>query len=248
MYEVLDVDLGFKYQDLKVFIPVVGGLMGFIIFWFTWMSDSFRTKIISKYGEDRGLANVVIYSKILGGISMGVLPTIAYLIAFPDTSLGELGIGITSNTFFATAVWTIGLGGLMVFLVWNNARKPENLEFYPQIRSRNWTKKMMQGNLLGWTIYLLGYETLFRGVLFFPLVEEFGLWPAIAVNIAIYSATHIPKGLKETIGAIPLSIALCLICVQTGNIWVAVIVHIAMAFTNTLTAFKRHPDMNYVKS
>jgi membrane protease YdiL (CAAX protease family) len=94
---------------------------------------------------------------------------------------------------------------------------------------------------------LFGYEFLFRGVLLFPLVEAIGLWPAIAVNIAIYSATHIPKGLTETIGAIPLAIVLCLIGVQTGNIWVAVFVHIAMAWTNTLITFKKHPDMHFVK-
>lgn len=82
-------------------------------------------------------------------------------------------------------------------------------------------------------------------MLLFPLVEVIGLWPAIAVNIAIYSGTHISKGSKETLGAIPFCIALCLICVQTGNIWVAVIVHIVMAYTNTITAFKSHPDMKF---
>ena len=247
-YEVLDVDLGFKYQDLKVFIPVVGGVLGFIIFWFISKSEKFHKMMIDKFGQDRGLANIIIYSKIIGGISMGVLPAVAYFIAFPETSLDDLGFGLSSKTLFATVVWTLGLGGLMVFLVGNNARKPKTLELYPQIRSKNWTKKIMAGNLLGWTSYLFGYEFLFRGVLLFPLVEAIGLWPAIAVNIAIYSATHIPKGLTETIGAIPLAIVLCLIGVQTGNIWVAVFVHVAMAWTNTLITFKKHPEMHFVKT
>ena len=64
-------------------------------------------------------------------------------------------------------------------------------------------------NLLGWAIYLFGYEFLFRGILLFPLAETVGVWPAIAVNIALYSATHIPKGLDETLGAIPLGLVLC---------------------------------------
>jgi membrane protease YdiL (CAAX protease family) len=248
MYEVLDVDLGFNYQDLKVFIPVVGGLLGFVIYWFTWKSEKFQNRMIAHFGEERGLANIIIYTKIFGGFSMGVLPAVAYMIAFPETTLVDLGIGLSSKTLFATTAWTLGLGALMTFLIWNNARKPENLEFYPQIRSKKWTKKMMQGNLVSWICYLLGYEFLFRGVLLFPLVEEIGLWPAIAVNIAIYSATHIPKGFNETIGAIPLAIVLCLICVQTGNFWVAALVHVAMAYTNTLTSFKRHPEMNYIKT
>ena len=80
------------------------------------------------------------------------------------------------------------------------------------------------------------------------LYETIGLWPAIAVNIALYSGTHIPKGQQETVGAIPLCIALCLISVQTGNMWTAAIIHIAMSYTNTLTTFKRHPEMKYVEA
>lgn len=246
MYEVLDIDYKFRYEDLRVFIPIVGGLLGFVIFWFTWMSEKFQSKMIEKFGDNRGQANIIIYTKILGGFTMGVLPAAVFIIAFPETTLSDLGFGIQTKTLFATFIWTLGLGSLMVFLAWKNARNPETWNHYPQIRSRKWTKKMMQGNLLGWTLYLLGYEFLFRGVLFFPLINQIGLWPTIAVNIAIYSATHIPKGLKETVGAIPLCIVLCLVCVHTGNIWVAVFVHIAMAFTNTLTAFNYHPEMEYV--
>jgi len=248
MYEVLDTDLGFKYQDLKIFIPAVGGILTFVTFWFTWQSEKFQSKMLSKFGEDIGRANIIIYTKILGGLLMGVLPAAAYFIAFPKTTFSDLGFSLSSYTMFATLVWTVGLGCLMGVLVWNNARKPISLQHYPQIRSRNWTRKMMAGNLLGWTVYLTGYEFLFRGVLLFPLVEEMGLWPAIAVNIVLYSGTHIPKGLKETLGAIPLAIVLCLICVQTGNIWVAVLVHLIMAYTNTLTSFGRNPEMKFINT
>lgn len=248
MNDFLNVDLSFNYQDLRVFIPVVGALIGFMIFWFAWQSDKLKQKLIDKYGEDKGLANLVIYTKILGGFSMGVLPAVAYLIAFPETTLSELGLGLHQETLLTTALWTLGLGALMVFLMANNAKKPENLVHYPQIRAKVWDRKMFRGNLAGWAIYLFGYEFLFRGVLLFPLVEAIGLWPAIAVNIGLYSATHIPKGLTEAIGAIPLSIVLCLLSVSTGSIWIAVIVHIAMAWTNTTIALKHHPEMQYIKN
>lgn len=248
MNDFLNVDLSFNYQDLKVFIPVVGALIGFMIFWFAWKSDKLKQKLIDKYGEDRGLANLVIYTKILGGFSMGVLPAVAYLIAFPETTLSQLGLGLHQETLLTTALWMLGLGALMVFLMANNAKKPKNLVHYPQIRAKVWDSKMFRGNLAGWATYLFGYEFLFRGVLLFPLVEAIGLWPAIAVNIGMYSATHIPKGLNEAIGAIPLSIVLCLLSVYTGSIWIAVVVHIAMAWTNTTVALKHHPEMQYIKN
>ncbi len=107
--------------------------------------------------------------------------------------------------------------------------------------------KMVRGNLAVWAVYLLGYEFLFRGVLLFPLVVEIGLWPAIAVNIALYKGTHIPYGLKITLGSIPLSIVLCLLSVQTGTIWIAFFVHTTIAWTNSLTALKHNPEMKIVK-
>ena len=61
------------------------------------------------------------------------------------------------------------------------------------------------------------------------------------IGWAFYSATHIPKGLDETIGAIPLGAVLCLLTYASGTIWIAVIVHIAMAWANCLTALKPSP-------
>lgn len=246
MNDVLNIDLTFNYQDLRIIIPTVGGLLGFIIYWFTWRSEHFQHYMLSKYGEDIGRANIVIFTKIFGGFTMGILPVTAYMIAFPATTFAELGFNLNPNTSIITLVWIVGLGGVMMFLVWKNARKPESLKYYPQIRAKNWTKSTMVMNIIAWVIYLLGYELLFRGILLFPLVEKIGLWPAIAINLVLYSGTHLTKGLKETVGSIPLCIIFCLVSVQVGNFWVAASVHIIMALTNELTSFKHHPDMKYI--
>lgn len=141
----------------------------------------------------------------------------------------------------------MGLSALVVPLAAFSAKKPKNLSNYPQIRAKIWDVKTFRLNLLGWAIYLFGYELLFRGVLLFPLVEAYGVWLAIAVNVALYSATHIPKGLDETIGAAILGFILCLFTLMAGNIWIAFIVHVAMAWTNSLTALKHHPEIYYIQ-
>lgn len=247
-YQVLDVNLSFPYEDLRVFIPVTGTLISFIIFWFSWQSDRLRRWLVARNGEDLGSAKRIIYTKIMGGVVMTFLPAAAYWIAFPETRPAEFGWGLPQETLVATAVWTLGLGALMIFLIGSNAKKPANLQYYPQIRARKWTRSMVRANLLGWTVYLVGYEALFRGVLLFPLVDQIGLWPAIAINIGLYSGTHIPKGLKETLGAIPLCVVLCLLSVQTGSIWIAALVHVAMAWTNETVALRHHPDMEVIKT
>jgi hypothetical protein len=34
---------------------------------------------------------------------------------------------------------------------------------------------------------------------------------------------------------------------MAGNIWIAFLVHVAMAWTNSLTALKHHPEIHYSK-
>jgi len=242
----MEIDLQIHHQDLKVFIPIVVGLISFIIFWFTHKSKKIKFLFLEKYGTDLGSAKFIIFTKHLGGFSMGILPALVYFIAFPETTLAQLGLALPKNTILMTIFYSLGLIAFVIPTAVFNAKKEKNLKNYPQIRAKVWNKKILGGHLFSWATYLFGYELLFRGVLFFPLVEAIGLWPAIAVNIGMYSATHIAKGIQETIGAFVISIIFCLLTIQTGTIWIAFFVHLAMAWTNALTALKYHPEMEYV--
>ena len=237
-----------RQQDLKVFIPVVVGLLGFIIFWFAQQSESLKQKFRNRYSREKGEANFILFTRYLGGFSMGVLPALFYLVFVPGASFAELGFVLRKNDVLPVILCSLGIISVIVPLIYVNAKKPKNLLVYPQIRAGDWNRKLVGNNFLSWAVYLLGYELLFRGVLLFPLVAVMGLWPAIAVNIGLYSATHIPKGLTETIGAIPLSIVLCLLCIHTGNLWPAFLVHVAIAWTNTWVSFKNNPAMRMTRT
>ena len=178
---------------------------------------------------------------------MGIFPTIICLIFLPEITIADLGLTLIYETSLFSLFWIFVLSAIIVPLTYLSAQKPKNLANYPQIRAKVWSKKMLFINALGWFLYLFGYEFLFRGVLLIPLIEPLGMWPAIAINIALYSATHIPKGLDETIGAIPLGFALCLLTISSGTIWVAFIVHVVIAWTNSFTALKFHPEMQLKK-
>ncbi|GAB2775262.1 CPBP family intramembrane glutamic endopeptidase [Salinimicrobium soli] len=242
------MDLSFKAEDLQVFIPVVIGLLSFLIFWFAQQSNGLRKRFILKYGEEKGSARFILYTRYLGGITMGLLPAAVYLILLPSSNLEDLGLLLKSSAAVPVAVFAFGMILILFPLVYMNAKKPKNLLVYPQIRSSEWDRKLVGNNLLSWAVYLLGYEMLFRGVLLFPLVAAFGVWPAIAINIGLYSATHIPKGSTETFGAFPFSVVLCLICLYTGNFWVAFIAHLTMAWTNAWFSLKHNPQMKIIKT
>lgn len=241
------IDWTWTDLDLRISLPLLLTLVFFSIYWFTSKSEKIKKRFYDKYDHDQASLKHIFFTKYFGFISMGILPTILCLVFLPKLTLADLGLTFIYKTAQFSIFWISGLSILIIPLVYFSAKKPKNLVNYPQIRAKVWTKKMIFINALGWFLYLFGYEFLFRGVLLIPLIEPLGMWPAIAINIALYSATHIPKGLDETVGAIPLGFVLCLLTISSGTIWIAFIVHVVMAWTNTFTALKFHPEMNLKK-
>ena len=241
------IDWTWTDLDLRISLPLLLTLAFFSIYWFTSKSEKIKKRFYDKYDHDQASLKHIFFTKYFGFISMGILPAIFCLVFLSKLTLADLGLTFIYKTAQFSIFWILGLSVLIIPLVYFSAKKPKNLLNYPQIRAKVWTKKMIFINALGWFLYLFGYEFLFRGVLLIPLIEPLGMWPAIAINIALYSATHIPKGLDETVGAIPLGFVLCLLTISSGTIWIAFIVHVVMAWTNTFTALKFHPEMNLKK-
>ncbi|MDR2542473.1 MAG: CPBP family intramembrane metalloprotease [Treponema sp.] len=245
MYNYFEMNLEWTPLNMQVVVPILCALVFFVAYWFAAKSESIKSSFYKKYDFDKASANHIFFTKCAGFFLMGVLPTIICLLLIDGLTLAGIGLTFYTETAFFTLVWTVGLCILVIPIASFSARKPKNLINYPQIRAKTWTRSIYYKNLIGWALYLFGYELLFRGVLFMPLIGPLGIWPAVAINVALYSATHIPKGLDETIGAIPLGAVLCLLTAASGTIWIAVIVHIAMAWTNCLTALKHHPEIHY---
>ncbi len=240
------IDLSWQSGDLNSFYPILIATIGFIVYWFMAQSPKIKAKFYESNDLDNASIKHILFTKYMGLLWMGIIPLILSLLILPQYGLADYGLTFIPETTLTSLAWIIGLGILIVPIASISAKKPKNLENYPQIRAKAWGTTLKVKNALGWTIYLFGYEILFRGILLFPLVTEFGVWQAIAVNVALYSATHIPKGLDETIGAIPLGIVLSLLTLQTGTIWIAFLVHVTMALTNSFTALKHHPEMKSI--
>jgi len=247
MIHSLAIDFSWREGDMVTFLPIILSIIVFVVFWFTSKSDKIKAWFYKNYEFDRASINHITFNRMVGFVAMGVIPAVFCLIFLPGYSLADYGLTFKPETTLYTIIWTFVLAILVIPLAYVSAKKPKNLINYPQIRARIWTGRTVIINALGWALYLFGYEFLFRGILLFPLVAHLGVWTAIAINVALYSATHIPKGLEETIGAMPLGLVLCLLTLASGTIWIAFFVHVAMAWTNSFTALKFHPDMQYRK-
>lgn len=231
--------------DLYISLPIVISIVVFVIYWFTSQSNQIRNWYFNKYESDKASVYHNIFIWLLGFVILGLIPALVCLILLTDYSLADYGISFKPATTLFTFGWTAALSSVIVPLCFISARKPKNQINYPHIRARNWSINTFLINALGLALYLFGYEILFRGILLFPLANNLGVWPAIAINTAMYTATHIPKGLEESVGAFLLGLVLCILTLISGTIWIAVLVHIILSWSNSFAALKFHPQMTF---
>jgi membrane protease YdiL (CAAX protease family) len=190
-------------------------------------------------------ASPILIQRFLGLLLFGLIPMI---VAARTFRLPLEGYGLNFLNAGQTLLWVVILSPVILLLNYLNASSPSNLAMYPQIREKHWSIRLLTASAMSWSAYLLAYEFMFRGFLLFSWYHAFGHEIAIAVNTSLYALVHLPKGQKETFGAIPLGIVLCLLTLHTGNIWIAVIVHIVMALSNEWMSIRAHPHIKIVRS
>ncbi len=203
--------------------------IGFLCYHFLTQSPQFRLFFEKKWGGKKAKAYQVYAQLWLGVLLYGIVPAAVVFLQGIDFQ----SIGVRFQAGRATLLWWLGLGSIIVAITNFSCRKPDSLAIYPAIRVQPpWSKGMKLASALSWTGYLLAYEFLFRGFLLFTTLEEMGALPAIAINTSLYALVHVQKGWKETVGAIPLGIVFCLLAMQTGTIWIPVLVHVTMSLSN----------------
>ena len=219
-------------------------LLGIVAYHFFTHSGKLKQKIEAKFGPPAESGAWVFFQKSMGVLWFGVVPFVVASLFFPFAG-AEMGLKFS----FSKLELILTGGSLLLILVVNllNAGRPANLEHYPQVRVKSWSWGLVIMHLAFWWAYLIAYEYFFRSFMLFPMVKYWGVAPAIAINTALYSIQHIPKGLKETVAAVVLGIIVCYMSIATGSIFYAVIVHIALATSNFLIALRAHPEMKVGK-
>lgn len=244
---ILEFDLDFLNEDLIPVFTIIFGTVIFGLYWAIFTSKKIKEHFYSKYSNEEGSIKHILFLKYLGFTMFGLIPGIIYYIVFPEYSLPDLGLGFDRETALLSVIWIAGIGGVIIIMNWFAARRDKIFKEYPQIRVKEWDRSLIFKYSSGWIIYLLGYEFLFRAILLIPLVDTLGVWPGIAVNVAIYTLSHVPQGMDAAVGSFLLGVVVCLITLQTHMIWAAFLIHICFALSNSLVALKFHPEFRIVK-
>ncbi len=230
-------------EQTDAFIAITYTAIGFAAYWFLSIDQKLEQRFLTQQNADKAQINYAVFQKLTGVFFLGIVPVILFFF-WKQYSMADLGL--KWGDYKTSLLYIAIMGALIITMNYFASNKAARLASYPQMRLKEWTAKRVFINCFAWVFYLLAYEFLFRGVLLFTCLETFGFWPAVAINIALYSTTHIPKGSGETIGAIPYGLLLCYATVSTGSIAVAFFTHLIMALSNEIFSVYHNPEMKFV--
>ena len=208
------------------------------------MAFFFLVEILSQSkngsAESKQVRNFV-WKKAAGFLLLGIIPAVNAWFLFRE---GPVQLGLVAGT---SRIWLWFIPAALFFITLNafNSRKEDLRRLYPEMRLMRWDARMLGLSAAGWFLYLFAYEYLFRGILLFGCYEAFGLWPAVTINLALYSALHLPKGLKESAAAIPFGALICWFTLDSGSILPAVFLHFLQAFSCEVWCIIRNPEMKF---
>lgn len=229
-------------------LSMVLATFSFCCYWFLFVSDAFKKICYKKSPGDDGIIRHILLLKYAGLLVLGIIPVCLFIVVVPQYTLYSLGIAFNANTALQSVTWMLALGIPIILLMRFAVRRPNTFTRYPQIRVQYWDLWLMVRYSVAWGVYMLGYETMFRGLLLFPLANSLGVWPAIAINTTLYAASHLPKGSNETYAAMFFGPLLCIVTLQTETIWAAWLIHTILAVSHSMAALKFHPDFIIVRN
>jgi membrane protease YdiL (CAAX protease family) len=215
----------------------------FLVYYYGVVTNRFRRWMENAFARPGASVLIILCRRLAGTILFGIIPFIVLVFLYrkPISQYGFAGDHIRESI-----LWWLLAAALVIPVSFLAAAQKKNLEMYPQIRVERWSAGLLVTSALSWITYLIGYEFMFRGFLLFSCMESFGFWPAIIINLGLYSLAHIYKGWRETIGSLFIGFLFCYLTLYLGSIWFAVLVHITMALSNEWFSLRRQPDMKLV--
>lgn len=218
----------------------------FSLFYLLSASVVLHQRIRSRF-QNLQQEGVFLWGKLSGFLFLGILPVLALLIGFPNLTVHEIGVSADMEGQ-NTILWFGGLSVLFLGINLIIGRTTEVQQKHPQMRFVHWNARQLGILILGWFLYILAYEFFFRGLLLFPLVAKFGIWPAIGCNVFLYTLAHIQQGTGETIGAMFFGVLFCLASIDTGSFWVAFATHLIFSLSGNFAALYFNKGMYFSNS
>jgi len=181
--------------------------------------------------------------KCSGFLILGLIPGILYYFLL-DKNFEKFGLSVNqlSNNF--SLILSLIFVIIVVLFINQKANKQHNSL---QINISEWNVFLFVINASGWIIYLVGYEFLFRGILLFECNNSFGFWPAIAINIAVYSAIHMVYGKEQTVGSFIFGGIACFLTLRCGALLIPILMHVSLSLFSDYFSIRYNESLSFVR-
>ncbi|TFG57864.1 MAG: CPBP family intramembrane metalloprotease [Candidatus Aminicenantes bacterium] len=152
--------------------------------------------------------------------------------------------------------WTFGRAGrglamtaiglpLAVLAGFIGSRDPEMRKMYPFAKAACANARTFAGYELAYLfLYYLPWESVFRGVLFLPLVPAIGLIPALAIQTVVSTLLHLGHPDTEVFAAAGAGLLFGAIAYATGSFLYPLILHAATGIATDTFIFLRRDRRN----
>ncbi len=216
----------------------------FFYFYYYFATSGLPNKICGNINSPvRNKVAMFLTKKGAGFLIMGIIPGLIYYF-FLNQDFAKFGFSLDHfKKNYQIILLLIVIIVAVLFVNQKVNRQNNSL----QIQLAEWNLPLFLINAFGWIIYLLGYEFLFRGILLFECYSSFGFWPAIAINISIYSAIHMVNGKDQTIGALIFGGFACYLTLTRGSILIPIIMHITLSVFSDYFSIRYNDKLSFVK-
>lgn len=228
--------------EFLAFFAIFSVLLFFWLYFFTA-----KRRLLLKYfiqpvfpSWSAGVIEFISY-KLAGILFTGVLPFLVFVLILkvPPSEIG-LVVGRTFHFWYMLFILII----ITALVSFKMSQSIKVQQISPELKLRNWFPRHVILSVSVWLIYILGYEFLFRGVLWFLSSEAFGFWPALIINLFLYSIVHLPQGKLVALATIPVGTALCILSLLTGSFVPAFIIHSFIAVLTDLFSLYHNPGVH----
>lgn len=170
------------------------------------------------------------------------IPVILVLL-LPGRDFASIGLALPTGNW---GWWVIGGAGstliiLVIRFLWV---KPTTL--YPEVHEKDWYPKRFIRYCSSWVVSLVGYEVLYRGILFLALYRAFGFLPALIIQSCFYGLAHFKRGALESFNSTYFSAYLCITVFYSGSLIPAYLTHLSIAVMNAFFEIQKNPDMHFI--
>ncbi len=197
----------------------------------------YHSTLKSRYGDAKG---TWLYF-LLFFTFLAAVPTLIVVLVETDPLqvLTDLGVGL-GNYRIGVVLMLVGLP-ITVLIGHFVSKTPEMREWYPFSKEVCAKDSTFIAYQLGYLVlYYTAWEFLYRGVLFFPLLNSLGFLPALAITTALSTLHHIGHPKSEILGALLAGVVFSCIALLTRSILYPIAIHAMVGVSDDTFIYLRN--------